>query len=175
MNLLYETLAADPHWQENSASARDKIEPYIRPFLLDDGSLTKQLMALCDDQFEVSVIDEKFILPYPHERKILQDQKKNEAMIRQVELKIYGEAVVFARSIIPASMIKEEKNGIANLGKKPLGHLLFKDGKMDISKREFKFLVLDNKEYFSRRTPYQYQGKVILVSEYFLPKLKSYL
>ena len=175
MKSLYEILAADENWQVNNSSNRDKIKEYMRPFMFDNGSLTKQLMDLSDEQFEVRVIDEKIIMPHPHEQKILKNKFNQKTLIRQVELKIFGQAVVFARSIIPNSMIIEKKNGLSNLGKKPLGHLLFRDGKMDISKREFKHLIIDNKEFFARRTPYQYQGKTILVSEFFLPTFKSFL
>ena len=174
MNSLYKILAANENWQANIASNRNKIEPEIRPFMLDDGSLTKQLMNLSDGHFEVSVVDETIALPYSHEQEKLKIDADQSAMIRQVELKIFDEVVVFARSIIPMSLINAKKNSLANLGQKPLGHLLFKDGNMDISKRDFNNLIIDNKQYFARRTPYQYQQTNILVSEFFLPSLRKY-
>jgi len=174
MSPLYKQLAADSHWQANNASIQDNIALKIQPFLLNDGSLTKQLMDLSDGHFEVIVVDEKIESPYSHEQQKLQTEGDEQAMIRQVELKIFDEVVVFARSIIPISLINTKKNSLANLGQKPLGHLLFRDGNMDISEREFNYLVIDNEEFFARRTPYQYQETNILVSEFFLTTLSKF-
>ena len=96
-------------------------------------------------------------------------------MIRQVELKLHDETVVFARSIIPLALISKGRSALANLGRTPLGHLLFKDGKIRVSKREFAKLKVAHNSVTARRTPYDYQGRQILVSEFFMPTIYKYL
>ena len=97
--------------------------------------------------------------------------EKSQATIREVELMIYETPVVYARSIIPSDLTQRKETGLANLGSKPLGHLLFKDGRMRKSRREFTCV----EGIFGRRTPYEYEGGTILVNEFFLDALKKYL
>ena len=69
----------------------------------------------------------------------------------------------------------EGPEGLKNLGGTPLGHLLFKDGKMRVSKREFLNLQIKQNTLYARRTPYDYLDSRILVSEFFLPEFNKYL
>jgi len=96
-------------------------------------------------------------------------------MIREVELKIHDTPVVFARSILPLALISNGRNGLANLGRTPLGHLLFKNGRIRVSKRQVTVAELNEQTVVARRTPYDFQGDTILVSEYFLHDLKAFI
>ena len=79
------------------------------------------------------------------------------------------------RSILPLSLVEKTQTGLANLGQKPLGHLLFKEGEMRVSKRQFAQTSFQGKCIYARRTPYQYMGSSILVSEFFLPNVEKLL
>ena len=65
----------------------------------------------------------------------------------------------------------QSQQGLASLGSKPLGHLLFKDGIMKKSRREFACV----EGIYGRRTPYEYEGGLILVNEFFLDGLVEFL
>ena len=175
MQINYKVLAGNQNWFVDNPLTRSAIPSNLNGLVVDKGSLTKSLINLSDDTFEVTVLSQKLTLPYFHEQKKLIKPLYHWSMVREVELKIHDEAVVFARSIIPLSLIKNKQNGLANLGQKPLGHLLFRYGQTHISKREYAYLRTDKAAVYARRTPYQYQGSTILVSEFFLPALDKYL
>ena len=171
----YNALRENQSWQPDNAFTKNVIPQKLSSLILTKGSLTKSLMLLSDDTFRVNVLDERIALPYFHEQRKIESSLQKWAMIRHVELEIHGEAVVFARSIIPLSLILKGKNGLADLGQKPLGQLLFKKGKLNISKRDFSQINQNKTITYARRTPYGYMGSSILVNEYFLPTLEKYI
>ena len=165
-------LIKNDNWYADNAYTRNKIPKKLKEYVASKGSLTKKLITLSDNNFEVNVLAQNLSLPYYHEQLILAQNLYKWAMIREVELKIYGEAIVYARSIIPLSLILKGQSGLANLGQKPLGHLLFRHGQTDVSKREF---MNAGTEIYARRTPYHYLNSKVLVSEVFLPQFSTYL
>lgn len=168
-------MAASANWWDDNALSVAKLAPELRSLVCTRGSLTSALTNLSNGNFGVSVVRQRLALPYFHEQKKLKRPLLRGAMIREVELQLYGESVVFARSIIPLSFVTKGRNGFANLGRTPLGHLLFRDGKIRVSKREFTQIDFDDWTVTARRTPYDYHGSQILVSEYFLPSIAKYL
>lgn len=171
----YTALAAHSNWsQENTLSAA-KLDKRLRRLASEKGSLTAALVAISNQNFEVKVIRQGMALPYFHEQQKLARALSRAAMVREVELQLYGESVVFARSIIPLALVTKGRNGLANLGRTPLGHLLFKDGKIQICKRDFTQIAYHSDIVSARRTPYDYQGSQILVSEFFLPPIYKHL
>ena len=145
------------------------------PWLGDTGSLTQALRAIADGTFKVSVLSEQIKVPFWHEQRKLHRSLHLAALVREVELSIHETPVVFARSIIPLNLVSAGQGGLKNLGGTPLGHLLFKDGKMRVSKREFLNLQIKQNTVYARRTPYDYLDSRILVSEFFLPEFNKYL
>ena len=174
MQQQYQALVEQLKWQQDNNVTRNKIDQSIKQMLTTKGSLTKELSKL-GSTFSVKVINQQLALPLFHEQQILNRPLNRQAIIRQVELCIDDTTVVFARSILPLSLIKKTQTGLANLGQKPLGHLLFKKGEMRVSKRQFAEMNLQGKRIYARRTPYQYMGSTILVSEYFLPNIEKLL
>lgn len=173
MNEHYPFLSKQGTWFADNALAKLRLRKLqVTNLVFDRGSLTAALMSLSDGQFEVNVLSQKIAVPYWHEQKKLNRPLSQAAMIREVELLVHGQAVVFARTIMPITMIGDS---LKNLGKTPLGHLLFKDGRIRVSKREFCMIKMSHELMTARRTPYDYQGETILVSEFFLPKLNSFL
>ena len=157
-------------WPENSLTLT-KLEPALLPLISSTGSLTQALVDLSDGNFSVKLLSQGIVGPKLHEQIALGYPLSRAAIVREVELQLYGESVVFARSIIPLTLAK---NSLANLGAKPLGHLLFKDGKIRVSKRQYSEINIGSLKLNARRTPYDYQGAQILVSEFFLPKIYDY-
>lgn len=175
MTRLYSTLNAQSNWLADNSIALAKVSPKLKPLISTNGSLTTALKALSDDNFSVNVVRQNIAVPAFHEQIALSSPLSRAAMIREVELKLYGETVVYARSIIPLRLVSDGRNGLANLGRTPLGHLLFKDGNIRVSKRQILLSTIDGVTINARRTPYDYQGSQILVSEFFLPSLLNYL
>ena len=175
MGNLYQTLSVKGKWQKSNPIIKKTIPAALVPYILDSGSLTKSLIALSDNNFQVNVLEQKIALPFFDEQIKLGQALYRSAVIRQVELKIYSEAVVYARSIIPTTLFNKRNNGLASLGKTPLGHLLFQKSQCVESKREYKRTRINNDDYYARRSPYHYSGEDILVTEYFLPSLNKYL
>lgn len=173
MNEHYSFLGRQGSWFADNALAKVRLGKLeVTNLIFDRGSLTAALMRISDGQFDVNVLSQKIAVPYWHEQKKLNRPLSQAAMIREVELLVHGQAVVFARTIIPITMIGDS---LKKLGKTPLGHLLFKNGRIRVSKREFSLTHLSQDLIIARRTPYDYQGKTILVSEFFLPKINSFL
>jgi chorismate-pyruvate lyase len=86
-------------------------------------------------------------------------------------LKCNGQATVYARSIISDQAIRASKHQLTKLGNVPLGHLLFKQAKVNLETREVARIVINGKTYFARRTLYQLNREDILVTEFFLRPL----
>jgi len=173
--MTYTNLRYSSPWRADTFLSQRLLPRRIRPWVVDRGSLTAALTKLSNGEFQVNVLDQRIAIPCWHEQRKLKQPLSHAAMIRQVELKIYGEAVVYARSIIPLALAFKGRTGLAHLGRTPLGHLLFKDGKIRVSKREFADVRIDNTAIYARRTPYDYQDSRILVAEFFLPALGKWL
>jgi len=175
MKIDYQAFYTHALWRADNALSQLTIPTTLRPWLTDRGSLTSALLDLSAGEFGVNLLSQRIIIPAWHEQKKLHRPWSRAAMVREVELKIYEEAVVYARSVIPLALVLKGRSGLANLGRKPLGHLLFKDGRIRVSKREFAGIDVGGVNIQARRTPYDYMGSRILVSEFFLPKLSKYL
>lgn len=171
--MTFKELRPSLPWRADNNLSQSTIPNELRSMITAKGSLTTALTELSDGDFRVNVLDQQIKVPYWHEQRKLNRPLSRAALIRQVELKIDGESVVYARSIIPLALVLKGQSGLANLGRTPLGHLLFKDGRVRISKREFATFTLANAEISARRTPYDYQGSTILVTELFLPALSQ--
>lgn len=173
--MRYTSLSQSSPWRADNNLNQRSLDEILRPLMTGGGSLTSALMELSGGSFNVNVLDQRIAIPKWHEQRKLDRPLSRAAMIRQVELKIKGEAVVYARSIIPLALVLNGRSGLANLGRTPLGHLLFKDGNIRISKREFTEFKLAEMTIPARRTPYDYQGARVLVTELFLPALAKWL
>ena len=175
MKNVYNLLAAHYLWQLENKHSVSQLNSRLSDLVCGNGSLTAALLTLSDNNFAVNVIRQRIAIPHFHEQIKQGRPLSRAAMIREVELQIHGESVIYARSIIPLVLVTKGRNGLANLGRTPLGHLLFKDGKIRVSKRDFMQHQFDKSLVVARRTPYDYQGSQILVSEFFLPAITKYL
>ena len=171
--LSYQKLSENGRWFADTPLAKLKLgNSKLTTLAIEKGSLTAALVGLSSGEFEVNVLRQSVGIPHWHEQIKLKRGFSQAAYIREVELLIHGQAVVYARTIMPHTRVGDRLKG---LGKTPLGHLLFKDGRIRVSKREFALIDDDIHCIKARRTPYDYQGETILVSEFFLPKLLDYL
>ncbi len=162
------------HWIPDNSLNRLALNDTLKPWLCDNNSLTALLIDLGGATFQVEVVSQFIGQPNRSEQSKIAMNPGQAAMIREVNLRIYEEPVVFARSIIPLSLSGRGGGGLATLGQTPLGHLLFKNGRIRVSKRDVFMPTKSLSILGARRTPYEYLGDTILVSEFFLPSLKKY-
>jgi len=171
----YSDLARHYRWWADYQCAAYKITDPLASKIYNRGSLTQALIDLSGGEFSVNVLRQSVAVPYAHEQRKLGRPLSRAAIVREVELMIHQQAVVFARSVIPLSLLSNAVAPVRNLGAKPLGQLLFSNGKIRVSKREFAQINYQDETIFARRTPYDYEGSRVLVAEYFLPALNNYI
>lgn len=169
MNSLYTNLVAHSLWYPEHHPRIQSISPEWRNWLLDKGSLTEKLVSHSNNNFNVKVLSQHWALPLLHEATRLKIPLDLAVRVREVELHIHNRPAVFARSIMPLRIYLAQRHTLQNIGTRPLGHLLFRDGRIRVSKRNVaEYKTGNNKTIFGRSTPYQYYGDEILVSEYFI-------
>ncbi len=178
MTSTYSNYAAIAQYSEWLAEANQRTQGLPAewlPWLLDRGSLTSALTVHSDGEFRVRVLSERWQRPHSREALKLGIPQHLAARVREVELLCNQQVMVYARSIIPLAMFQQEPYTFQGMGSKPLGHLLFQDGRARNRQRSLCiFKAADGKRVYGRATPYEYHGGEILVSEFFVnPSLVS--
>ena len=162
----YDGLAANPSpmpetidWQAVLGGMPGPVPKTLNTWLFDDGSLTRKLIALSKDQFEVQVLQ------------------------RDVVLKGRGRPWIFARSILPMTTMTGRLAGLRNLSNQPLGELLFQDPSMTREPLETAYLparvlsvpaplAAGDDRLWARRSVFFLDQKPLLVTEVFLSEFK---
>ena len=129
------------NWHSNLTDIPENLENW----LFDDMSLTAKLKQKYSN-FAVEVISES--------------QINNGFIKREVKLCDGKIPVVYAISIIPQNAIE-----LINLGNKPLGEILFNDGK------RLKILVAKSGKFWGRKSIFSFQKQEVIVCEFFLDEL----
>jgi len=171
-------------WYQRHQLFNRSVPESLLPWLFDASSLTSRMIALCGDGFSVRVLSQHWQKISSQEASAMGLAKEHSALVRQVVLCCEGEAMVYARTVIPASTVQGAQRRYANLGSRPLGAMLFADRTM---RREFVQVALlpdgdearknaaikdiaDDEAVWGRRSVFRVAGKPLLVSEYFLPE-----
>lgn len=143
-----------------------------RNWVLDRGSLTQRLIDVSGGQFRVRVTRLHWAMPAIDEARTLSIPFRQQALIREVELCVFGVPWVRAHSVIPVGTLRGEERQLQYLGEKPLGAFLFSSRAM---KREALELARFSNEQdeicFARRSVFRLHNKPLLVSEMFLPEV----
>lgn len=153
-----------------------------RDWLEDSGSLTRRLQALCGE-FNVELLCSQRGRPEHNEAKLMGLQGNHYALLRHVYLRSGDTALVFARTVIPATTLSGAERRLARLGNRPLGAVLFADPHMQRSEVEMARLTAGHrlfdiatrglarkpKHIWGRRSLFWLSGKPLLVNEIFLP------
>jgi len=154
----------------------------LKRWLFDTGSLTSRLIEHCNGDFSVKIIAIRRATPRPDEISALNMRPRSHALIREVHLCCDNEPLVYARTIIPVSSLRGSLRGLALLGSKPLGVVLFSDKLMRRTPIEITSLKpghkryawtenIDSKVVWGRRSVFNLKQQELLVSEFFLPAL----
>ena len=170
-------------WQPAHGGILVQMPENLGPWLIDNGSLTRKLVALSKDQFEVQVLRQEVATPGAAEANALKMTQQTPVMIREVVLKGRGRPGVFARSILPMTTMTGRLAGLRTLSNQPLGELLFQDPSMTREPLEAACLparilsvpaalAAGDEPLWARRSVFFLDQKPLLVSEVFLSEFK---
>ncbi|WP_333839929.1 chorismate--pyruvate lyase family protein [Pelomicrobium sp.] len=153
-----------------------------RSWLRDRGSLTARLRRVCD-AFRVQPLAQGLALPLPDERERLQLKPRERALVREVFLYCAEVPVVFAHSVAARRDLNGPWRRLSHLGVQPLGEALFTDPRVCRTPLEFSRLRPGDglfcrasarlaprpPELWARRSLFRLEGRLLLVTEVFLP------
>lgn len=166
----------DYRWSAIHQISKVKIPKNLWPWLVTQDSLTAKLQSL--GTLTVDVIEDAWGTPTVRERKRLKLRPRDAARIRTVLLKVDGEAVIYARSIIPARSLKGHWRHVKHLKNKPLGGYLFQHRALSRSRIEVTQLpkrLFPNQPnaLWARRSVFHQFGPGILVNEAFFDEINQ--
>ena len=167
----------DVNWAPSDQVALS--DPYLKNWLLDTGSLTERVQSLCR-HFSLEKLGQGRQGLHHSEQALLNAATDSDWQVREVLLCADGEPWVYARSVIPQTLIDDE---LANLGTQPLGKRLFNDARFARSDFELcqatpealSRLNMDIADtLWGRRSLFSFQGSRMIVAEVFLPGAPAY-
>jgi chorismate--pyruvate lyase len=174
-------LTRAPRWQPRRQLWGGRVPPPLRSWLLEDGSLTRRLRAICGSTFGLELLSSTWGRPLPDECRLLALPCGGRALVRQVRLLCSGRPVVYARSVIPGPSLVGTNRRLARLGRRPLAEVLFAPGAAGRGPLEIAELAPGHPLYtmaggageggslWARRSLFFPARKALLVTEVFLP------
>jgi chorismate--pyruvate lyase len=105
------------------SSARSSV---LRQWLSAPGSLSRRLAAM-GTRFEVQTLQQGAARLCPIERIDLAPHAQGRGWVREVLLRVDGEPLVWARSVVPSVALKGPWRALLGLGSRPLADLLFNE------------------------------------------------
>jgi len=165
-------------WSSINNAQSKNIPSFIWPWLAEQGSLTAKIQTL--GKLTVDVISDTWGPTTQRERKKLKLRPREAARIREVILNVDGQAIIYARSIIPARSLKGHWRYLPKLGNQPLGGFLYKHkgltrGGIEVSQLPPSLFSHINEPTWARRSVFYQYGQGILVNEVFFPAIKPFL
>ncbi|HEY9035801.1 MAG TPA: chorismate lyase [Pseudomonadales bacterium] len=156
----------------------------IRPWLLDSGSLTEHLQRISGGDFTVRVLRHGWAKPRPDERAALDLRTQEACIVREVLLLCRGEPWVYARSVLPARVLRGRHRHLRSFGARSLGAHLFANTRtvrdpFEIARLPANALpaaVLADSPalLWARRSRFYLDGEPLLVAEVFLPAFQPW-
>jgi chorismate lyase len=161
--------------------------------LLDRGSLTQRLQQISAAPVQVKVLRQYWDYPTNEERQLLPFAPRHYARLREVYLGNGQQHWVFARTVLPESLLTGKYRYLKHWGEKPLGDILFshpslirqqlqiaqipilhpllKNIRTDVSDTYLK----NNSFFWARRSLFYLEKKPFLILEVFLPSLSCHI
>ena len=182
-------------WYPRRHIFHQEIPAELASWLFDSSSLTARLVALCGKRFNVSLLSQRWQKIDPEEAAAMRLGHVRSALVRQVLLCCGDIPLVYARSVIPSVTVTGAQRRYANMGRRPLGAMLFADRTMRREQVMVSRLPTGHKiirqfgntgndaargeenrpassdAIWGRRSVFRVSGKPLLVSEFFLPAL----
>ncbi len=155
----------------------DVVDPADNPgtvsWLLESGSITARLRRQWPD-LKVTVLDEGMLVPTADERARLGLGTGTGCWVREVRLHDNGHQLIHARTVIPAWGDSNPWKVVGELGRRPLGELLFGLPDLTRSPLEFALAAISASTGASlgqinpaRRCVFEREGAPLLLTEAF--------
>jgi chorismate--pyruvate lyase len=165
---------------------RQALPSMQRDWLLSTGSLTQMYQKVCNQPFNIQLLEQGWGLPSLNEAKLFEQRPEKHVFHRHVFLRDGDTADIFARTIMPMTTYRTMRQRFDGLGNRSLGEMLFKDpsikrGPIEVALCQpqhglFQWATahLSNKPkaMWGRRSCFFIEDKMILVNEIFLPSDK---
>ena len=162
-----------------------RVPPQRHAWLSDPGSLTRSVVRTCSGRFEVDLVSQRHGTALPSEARLLGEGKPMAMLVREVRLNCDRRTWVFARTLMPLSELRGALMALTQLGRRPLGEVLFSDPtthrlrievagikpRHHLFARATAHLRRPPESLWGRRTLFSYRGNLILVNELFLPDI----
>lgn len=157
----------------------------IRSWLEEPGSLTSRLRKAVGAGFGVRLLGQRWVRPFADEAALLELPPRRRALVREVLLHCHGRPLVLARTVIPPHTLRGIYCGLAHLGNRPLGELLFAYRGLQRSHLEAARATQADWRHsiarqfdietpvWGRRSLYQVGRVSLTVCEFFLPSVLS--
>jgi chorismate--pyruvate lyase len=166
-------------WHHHLIGAPD----WLRPWLVDQGSLTQRIVARCSD---FSVQNLSLRRAYAHGDEFALVGRRQHSLLRDVSLCCADTPLVYAHSVLPYVSLTGAWARLRFLGNRPLGAALFVNPQ--VYREALQFRRLDARHplflaavtgvvhppatLWARRSVFVLASRRILVTEVFLPAIK---
>ncbi len=167
-------------WQPRPRLRAGVIPAGLRPWLFDEDSLTRRLVAASHGDFAVQVRRQWWGRARPDEARLLGIAPRHACRLREVLLLGQGQPWVFARSVLPDASLTGRSRFLRRLQSRPLGALLFQSPGTVRTRVEYAPFAgsgfpgnPDGGVVWGRRSVFLFQDKPLLVGEYFLPAVAA--
>ena len=154
-------------WFPTKATELDEAPSWLRPWLLEQGSLTQRLKGCCPGKFSLQMLDERDVLVGAYDAATMAIPLNSPARERKVNLCCDETPCIYAHSILPASTLVGAGATLATLGARPLGDALFTFEGLHRGPIEVTFTECG----WGRRSVFRIDGEPLLVTEWFLEGL----
>lgn len=171
-------------WRGRRLPLQRLAPPLLRQWLDEPGSLTRRIRYSCSGCFHVEVLREQWGPPFLDEALRLGVRPRHWAWLREVLLCCGDSTWVYARSVIPRQSLRGRLRRLRQLGRQPLGSILFGRHPVSRGKIEIARLTAGDGLYrqaarrtkvtsgcWARRSVFHIAGRPLLVTEIFLPEL----
>lgn len=157
------------HWQPlDRLAAPDHVSDWLH----DAGSLTRRLQR--HGRFSVLPTHQAIEVPRVEETRLLGLRARQRALIREVLLRLDGEPVVQARTVVPLSSLRGANRVLGHMARRSLGTELFR---RPAARRPMVWgavipgnLITDGTTAWGRQSLFIKRGKPLLVAEIFLAR-----
>ena len=172
----------EPVWR---ASPSVHVPVAVRSWLEESASLTARLRREAGAGVGVLLLGQGFGQSFAGESGLLGMSARRRALVREVLLRGESGPLVLARTVIPAQALRGQHCGLARLGNRPLGEVLFAQRGLRRTSLEFAKLAPTDwqaavaQEYgldgpvWGRRSLYTLGEVSLVVCEFFLPGVLS--
>jgi chorismate--pyruvate lyase len=147
--------------------------------------LTARLRKAAGAGFGVRLLRQSWVRPFADESALLELPPRQRALVREVVLHCRGKPLVLARTVIPPHTLRGVHCGLAHLGDRPLGELLFAYRGLQRQHSEVARAVKADWRHsiasdftiespvWGRRSLYRVGSVSLSVGEFFLPSVLS--